>query len=97
MNSRRRTSVPILVPGEPSANEVVAKWHCFCLRDASCARCLHLALLCRCSDWPDVSCRGKQTCRPPRPGPHHSASRARTIAGLFGFLTLIQSHDGPDR
>jgi hypothetical protein len=22
---------------------------------------------------------------------HHSASRARTIAGLFGFFTLIQS------
>jgi hypothetical protein len=28
---------------------------------------------------------------------HHSASRARIIAGLSGFLTLIQSRDGPDR
>jgi hypothetical protein len=27
---------------------------------------------------------------------HHSASRARIIAGLSGFLTLIQSRDGPD-
>jgi hypothetical protein len=28
---------------------------------------------------------------------HHSASRARIIAGLSGFFTLIQSRDGPDR
>jgi hypothetical protein len=28
---------------------------------------------------------------------HHMASRARIIAGLSGFLTLIQSRDGPDR
>jgi N-acylneuraminate cytidylyltransferase len=28
---------------------------------------------------------------------HHPASRARIIAGLSGFLTLIQSRDGPDR
>jgi hypothetical protein len=28
---------------------------------------------------------------------HHSASRARIIAGLFGFFTLIQFRDGPDR
>jgi hypothetical protein len=27
---------------------------------------------------------------------HHSASRARIIAGLSGFFTLIQSRDGPD-
>jgi hypothetical protein len=35
-------------------------------------------------------------------GRHHSASRARIIAGLSGFFTLmfftlIQSRDGPDR
>jgi hypothetical protein len=28
---------------------------------------------------------------------HPSASRARTIAGLSGFFTLIQSRCGPDR
>jgi hypothetical protein len=28
---------------------------------------------------------------------YHSASRARIIAGLSGFLTLSQSRDGPDR
>jgi hypothetical protein len=28
-------------------------------------------------------------------GPHHSASRARTIAGLSGFFTLIQSATVP--
>jgi hypothetical protein len=28
---------------------------------------------------------------------HHSASRARTIAGLSGFFTLIQSRQRPDR
>jgi hypothetical protein len=28
---------------------------------------------------------------------HHSASRARIIAGLSGFFTLIQSRDGRDR
>ena len=28
--------------------------------------------------------------------PHHSASRVRIISGLSGFLTLIQSRDGPD-
>jgi hypothetical protein len=27
----------------------------------------------------------------------HSASRARIIAGLSGFLTLSQSREGPDR
>jgi hypothetical protein len=27
---------------------------------------------------------------------HHSASRARTMAGLSGFLTFSQSRDGPD-
>jgi hypothetical protein len=26
---------------------------------------------------------------------HHSLSRARIIAGLSGFLILIQSRDGP--
>jgi hypothetical protein len=30
-------------------------------------------------------------------GDHHSASRARIIAGLSGFFTLSQSRDGPDR
>jgi hypothetical protein len=30
-------------------------------------------------------------------GLHHSASRARIMAGLFGFFTLIQSRDRPDR
>ena len=29
--------------------------------------------------------------------PHHSASRARIIAGLSGFLILSQSRDGRDR
>jgi hypothetical protein len=35
----------------------------------------------------------------PRGAPlrHHSASRARIIAGLSGFFTLSQSRDGPDR
>jgi hypothetical protein len=36
----------------------------------------------------------------PSPAPwrlYHSASRARIIAGLSGFFTLIQSRDGPDR
>jgi uncharacterized alpha-E superfamily protein len=28
---------------------------------------------------------------------HHVPARARRIAGLSGFLTLIQSRDGPDR
>jgi hypothetical protein len=28
---------------------------------------------------------------------HHRLSRARTTAGLSGFLTLIQSREGPDR
>jgi hypothetical protein len=28
---------------------------------------------------------------------YHSASRARIIAGLFGFLILTQSRDVPDR
>jgi hypothetical protein len=28
---------------------------------------------------------------------HHRPSRARIIAGLSGFLTLIQSRDGPER
>jgi hypothetical protein len=28
---------------------------------------------------------------------HRSASRARIIAGLSGFLILSQSRDGPDR
>jgi hypothetical protein len=28
---------------------------------------------------------------------HHRASRARCIAGLSGFLTLIQSREGPER
>jgi ABC-type uncharacterized transport system substrate-binding protein len=28
---------------------------------------------------------------------HHSASRARIIAGLSGFFTLIQSFEGPER
>jgi hypothetical protein len=28
---------------------------------------------------------------------YNSASRARIIAGLSGFFTLIQSRDGPDR
>jgi hypothetical protein len=28
---------------------------------------------------------------------HHTASRARIIAGLCGFFTLIGSLDGPDR
>jgi hypothetical protein len=28
---------------------------------------------------------------------YHFASRARTIAGLSGFFTLIQSRDGPER
>jgi hypothetical protein len=28
---------------------------------------------------------------------YQSASRARTIAGLSGFVTLSQSRDGPDR
>jgi hypothetical protein len=28
---------------------------------------------------------------------HHSASRARIIAGLSGFFTLSQSRDGPGR
>jgi hypothetical protein len=28
---------------------------------------------------------------------HHRPSRARTTAGLSGFLTLIQSREGPDR
>ena len=28
---------------------------------------------------------------------HHRPSRARTIAGLSGFLTLSQFRDGPDR
>jgi hypothetical protein len=27
---------------------------------------------------------------------HQSPSRARIIAGLFGFFTLTQSRDGPD-
>jgi hypothetical protein len=30
-------------------------------------------------------------------GGHHTASRARTIAGLSEFLTLIQSLHGPER
>ena len=30
-------------------------------------------------------------------GRHHSASRDLIIAGLSGFLTLIQSRDGPER
>jgi hypothetical protein len=29
--------------------------------------------------------------------PHHSAFRARIIAGLSGFFTLSQSRDGPER
>jgi hypothetical protein len=28
---------------------------------------------------------------------HHSASRARIVAGLFGFLILSQSREGADR
>ena len=28
---------------------------------------------------------------------HHSASRARTIAGPSGFFALIECRDGPDR
>jgi hypothetical protein len=30
-------------------------------------------------------------------GHYHSPARALRIAGLSGFLTLIQSRDGPDR
>jgi hypothetical protein len=37
------------------------------------------------------------TCAMLRFSLHHSASRARIIAGLSGFFTLIQSRDGADR
>jgi hypothetical protein len=43
---------------------------------------------------------GKRAARPPTfrtIGHYHCPSRARTIAGLSGFFTLIQSREAPDR